>query len=48
MLFLTASGASKKSEETKTSILLHVIGEDALEVYNTFQFAVDGDKMKLQ
>lgn len=34
-LYMTASGASEKEEHVKTAILLHTIGEEALEVYNT-------------
>lgn len=33
---MTALGASDKGEEVKIAILLHTIGEEALEVYNTF------------
>jgi hypothetical protein len=43
-IYLQASGKSNKPEKLKTSVLLHVIGEEGLEVYNTFQFdAPDGD-----
>ncbi len=31
----------------KASVFLHVVGDEALEVYNNFTFAADGDKMKL-
>ncbi|XP_060789528.1 uncharacterized protein LOC132894151 isoform X2 [Neoarius graeffei] len=34
-LYMTASGASEKEEEVKIAILLHTIGDEALEVYNT-------------
>ena len=43
-LFMTATEASKKSGKIQSSILLHLIGEDALEVFNTFEFASDEDK----
>ena len=29
------------------SVFLHVVGEEALEVYNNFQFTEEADKMKL-
>lgn len=32
---MTASGADGKDEKIKVAILLHALGEDALEVYNT-------------
>ena len=34
-LFMTATEASKKSGKIQSSMLLHLIGEDALEVFNT-------------
>lgn len=38
---------SQKEEKAQTSMLLHVIGEEALAIYNTFQFEEDtGDEMK--
>ena len=35
-IYFEATGAAGKAERVKTSILLHVIGEEALELYNTF------------
>lgn len=46
-LYLTASGANTKPDETQASIFLHVIGEEGLAIYNTFTFA-DGMEMKLK
>jgi hypothetical protein len=43
---MTATEASKKSGKIQSSLLLHLIGEDALEVFNTFEFASDEDKEK--
>ena len=37
-LYLTASGLDKKDSKVQRCTLLHVIGEEALEVFNTFQF----------
>lgn len=34
-LYMTATGADEKDESVKIAILLHTIGEEALEVYNT-------------
>ena len=45
-LFMTATEASKKSGKIQSSMLLHLIGEDALEVFNTFEFASEEDKEK--
>nr|XP_054602637.1 uncharacterized protein K02A2.6-like [Nothobranchius furzeri] len=36
-IYLTASGAGGDDEKLKAHILLHVIGEDALDIYNSFQ-----------
>lgn len=46
-LYLTAIGADEESTKTKASVFLHVVGDDALEVYNNFQFQALDDKMKL-
>ena len=45
-LLMTATEASKKSAKIQSSILLHLIGEDALEVFNTFEFRSEEDKEK--
>jgi hypothetical protein len=37
-LYMKATGTDEKDEEVKIAILLHCIGEDALEIYNTFSF----------
>ncbi len=36
-IYLAASGAGGDDENLKASIFLHVIGEDALDIYNSFQ-----------
>lgn len=36
-IYLAASGAGSGDEKLKANILLHVIGEDALDIYNSFQ-----------
>jgi hypothetical protein len=46
-LYLTATGSAAKDEKIQASIFLHVIGDEALEVYNTFTFEQDEDKLKL-
>lgn len=40
---MTATGYDYKEEKTKTSLLLHVTGEEALELYNTFKFEKDNN-----
>lgn len=42
-LYLKAMGAETKPDVQKRALLLHSIGEEAIEVYNTFTFADDGD-----
>ena len=37
--FMKASGANTKPEDVQLAILLHVIGDDALSIYNTFVFS---------
>lgn len=45
-IYLTASGKGNKADKVKIAISLNFAGEDAIEVFNTFQFA-EGDKHKL-
>lgn len=47
-IYMDARSSVNKGDRTKTSILLYVIGESALELYNTFTFDIDDDSMKLQ
>ena len=44
---MTASGNNSKSDETKSAILLHVAGPEALKVYNGFTWDEDGDAKKV-
>jgi translation initiation factor 4G len=46
-LYLTATGVEEKEDKIKSSTLLTIIGPDALEVYNTFQWPEDGDNLKV-
>ena len=43
---ITASASKKKDDSITIAILLNLAGEDAIEVFNTFQFP-EGDKKKL-
>ena len=45
-LYLIASGYATKEEKIKCSLFLHLIGEDALDVFNTFEIVPD-DQDKL-
>ena len=45
-LFMTATEASKKSGKIQSSLLLHLIVEDTLEVFNNFEVASEEDKEK--
>ena len=44
---MAASGNDCKSDETKSAILLHVVGAEALEIYNGFTWAAETDKTKV-
>lgn len=46
-MYLSVIGADDKSEKMQASVFLHVVVDEALEVYNNFTFATAGDKMKL-
>ena len=45
-IYLTASCSEKKDDSVKIAILLNFAGEDAIEVFNIFQFP-EGDEKKL-
>ena len=45
---MCATESDQKSNKIKTSILLTCIGEQGREIYQTFEFATDFDKLKLQ
>ena len=38
-LYMEASGSMKKPEKQRVAIFLHLIGDDALEIYNTFSLS---------
>uniref|UniRef100_A0A8C5G2J8 Oocyte zinc finger protein XlCOF22-like n=1 Tax=Gouania willdenowi TaxID=441366 RepID=A0A8C5G2J8_GOUWI len=44
--YIAASG--EKDEKVKIDILLHTIGEDALEVFNTLTVAAEGDELTME
>ena len=46
-LHLEVTDSSQKTEKVKTSIMLHVIGDEAIDIYNTFKFDGDDDKWTL-
>lgn len=46
-LYLTAIGGANKPDKVQSSLFLHVAGEEAVEVYNTFTFEEEGDEHKL-
>ena len=45
---MVASGAVDKDEEVKKAILLHTVGEEALEVYNTLTIPQEGDEPTME
>ncbi|XP_065645365.1 uncharacterized protein LOC136075856 [Hydra vulgaris] len=46
-LYKIASGVNDKNEDIQCAIFLHMIGEDALRVYDTFIFTIEkNDKLK--
>eukprot|EP00794_Sanderia_malayensis_P014552 gene14552-16054_t len=46
--FLTATESDGKPDKVKTSILLSCIGPKGRDIYETFQFSTEGDKLKLK
>ena len=47
-LYMIATGASAKDEEVKIAILLHTVGEEALEVYNTLAIVAEGEEVTME
>ena len=45
-IYVTASKLN--TEEIKAATFLHVVGEDALELYNTFTWEADGDQHNME
>ena len=45
-MYQAAIDADEKSEKMKVSVFSHVVGDEALQVYNKFAFDADADKMK--
>ena len=43
-IYKLASGAAEKAQDLQVSLLLHVMGEDALDIFNSFTFANDDEK----
>ena len=46
-IYLTASGHSEKADKDKASLFLHLIGDEVMEVFNTFEFAANEGNEKL-
>ena len=44
---MTATGTDTKGDEVKSATLLHFAGPEALEIYNTFTWTVEGDKKNI-
>ena len=42
-MYLTASGIDAKDQTIQSAMLLHVAGEEVLEIHNTFTWDKDGD-----
>lgn len=46
-LYLLASGKTNKSEEVKVAILLNLLGDEGIQIYNTFEYDEMEDKNKI-
>ena len=42
-IYITAAGIKDKTVDIQCATLLHVIGPDAVEIFNTFKWNEDGD-----
>ena len=43
--YMVATKSDAKADKIKAGILLYCIGNRGKEIYNTFEFAEDGDKL---
>ena len=46
-IFMTATGTDTMGDEVNSATLLHFAGPEALEIYNTFTWTVEGDKKNI-
>lgn len=46
-LYLLASDKSEKKDEVKIAILLNLLGDEGLQIYNTFEYSEEEDHTKL-
>ena len=46
-LYMEASGTMNKPEKQRVAIFLHLIGEEALEIYNTFSLSTAEQKIEV-
>ena len=44
---MIASGGADKPEGTQVAIFLHLIGDEGLQLFNTFTFAADTERAQL-
>lgn len=47
-LFLTASGKNNKDDNVKVAILLNLLGDEGIRIYNTFEYLDNEDKNKIE
>lgn len=47
-IYMTATGSDSKTEKVKIAILLHALGEEALEVYNSLSVELEGENETMQ
>lgn len=47
-LYMIATGMEGRSQKVQSCTLLHVIGDEVLEIYNTFKITQEEDKNKLK
>lgn len=47
-IYMTATGSDTKTDKVKIAILLHALGEEALEVYNSLSVEPEGEEETMQ
>ena len=45
-IYMTAAGKTEAKDDVKTSLLLHAIGPEGIEIFNTFTFTEEEESIK--
>ena len=46
-IYMTAAGKTEANDDVKTSLLLHAIGQEGIEIFNTFTFTEEEESINV-